>query len=373
MSIHLTRAGLYVGIDPGTGEAYANRPAAGAWEEADITPHAQWSDIRFGAFQFCVNEQTRQLESRAAGDIDGWGGQWAISADRKTATCDTWVFAIDGYAVAAKPIHVEQRGNDFIDANGKRVVFVGCDGFLDYRIWLDKGEAGLDPFMKESTDLGFRVRRVFLQGDASQNQVLTLWPSKEPRWQLELRPFVAYCNKRGIVPLMTLCVDNQIIKSDLATLWSGMHAQLRGTLYLASGGNELDKNGGDPAIFANPGAGVFWSRGSRTQDQFYPPNGATATEFHPVRDIEAGRPQMDAVASPFFMRQAKNGGCGMLWLDESYPFDNDTPPHYAYDLFRLYATYWSVVIFHNRQGQRGQLMGAGTRACAQEAVRGMTL
>jgi hypothetical protein len=79
---------------------------------------------------------------------------------------------------------------------------------------------------------------------------------------------------------------------------------------------------------------------------------------------------MDAVASVFYMQ---SHGCGMLWLDESYPFDNDTAPHYAYDLGRLYATYWAVVVMHNRQSQRGQLMGPGTRTCAAEWVRGMTV
>ena len=340
--ITLKRDGLYAGIDPGTRQAYADRPQAGAWEQFSWTKHDRWYDLKadVAQMQLAVNEQTKQLEARPSGDIDGWGGQWEIGKDASgawTATCDRHVFQLDGFKLGtdggpAKPLHLEKRGNDFVDGAGRRVSFAGVDGFLDYRIWLDRKEDGLDPFMKESNSLGFQVRRVFLQGDASQNQVLTLWPAREPQWRAQLRPYVIYCNAHGILPLMTLCVDNQVVKSDLPALWLVMHAELKGLLYLASYGNELDKNGGDPNACPNPGSGVFWSRGSRTQDQFYPPNGATATEFHPVRNIEEGRTQMDAVASPFFMRQPKNGGCGMLWLDESYPFDNDTPPSWAYAL-----------------------------------------
>lgn len=371
MSIGLRLNGKYLGIEPGTLTVYANRDALGSWEAAEVTTHPTFVDVRFVA----ANRQLtitpgKALESRPAGAIGEWEELFLSTDQNVISRAGVSLEVVGEIAPPVAAVHLEQRGNDFVDAQGHRVVYPGCDGFLDYRIWLDQGQSGLDPFLKESHDLGFVVRRVFLQGDASQNGVLTLWPAREPNWRPQLRPFVTYCNAHGVIPLLTFCVDNQVVKSDLVALWTAAHAELQGLAYLASWGNELDKNGGDPNQCPHPGPGVFWSRGSKTQDTFYPPNGATAAEFHPVRNIEEGRTQMDAVASVFYMQAH---GCGMLWLDESYPFDNPTPPHYAYDLGRLYATYWAVAVFHNRQGQRGQLLGPGTRACAEAWVKGMTL
>ncbi len=258
------------------------------------------------------------------------------------------------------------RGPDFVDPTGARLSLSGCDGFLDYRLWLDGGPDALDPFMRESREIGFVVRRVFLQGAKSQNQVMDLWPSREPQWASQLRPFVAYENAHGIIPLLTLCVDNQVVGSNLQALWRLLHEQLVGLSYLASWGNELNKNGANPDECPTPPPGVIWSRGSRTQDEFYAPNGATATEFHPVRGIE--RTQMDAVASVFYMRAHD---CGMLWMDEGYPFDAHDDPAFAWALGRDYGTRWALAVFHNRQGQRGHLLLPGTRACAEAWVRGM--
>lgn len=266
------------------------------------------------------------------------------------------------------PLRLSSDGRDFVDASGRRLSLPGCDGFLDYRIWLDQGPDGLDPFLREATEIGFRVRRVFLQGDASQNNVLTLWPEREPRWRSQLRPFVSYQNAHGLIPLLTLCVDNQVVGSNLPALWTVMHEELAGLQYLASWGNELNKNGGDPAQCPVPPPGVFWSRGSLTQDKFAPPNGATAAEFHPVRHFD--RTLMDAVASAVFMRQ---NGCNMLWMDEGIPFDDGSDPFEAWQFGRVYSTLWAVAIFHNRQGQRGQLLKPGTRTCAEAWVRGMRI
>ena len=277
---------------------------------------------------------------------------------------------IDGRVAGPAP-KLTVSGHDFVE-NGKRLSLAGCDGFMDYRIWIDKREAGLDPFMRESQDLGFKVRRVFMQGDASQNQVLTLWPSREPHWMRLLGPFVAYQNMHGITPLLTFTVDNQIVKSDIPHLWESAAKEVQGLSVLFSFGNELDKNDGrNGASYTDafdPGYGIPWSRGSKTQDLFNAPMGATATEFHPVRDYN--RCLMDAVASTVYMR---DHGCGMLWMDEGIPWDNGMNPKDAWQLARVYSTLWALAVFHNRQGQRGQLLGPGTRDCAVAWVDGMRL
>ena len=263
-------------------------------------------------------------------------------------------------------LHVSPDGRDFIDDNGARYSLAGIDGFLDYRLWLDGREAALDPFVKESTELGFDVRRVLMQGSKSQNQVLELIPANEPEWRAQLRPFGTYMNANRLLPLLTVCVDNQVIHSDLAWMFNTINEELRGLLYLVSWGNELDKNGGDPNDCPTPPDGVFWSRGSATQDKFYPPDGATASEFHPVRDYN--RCLMDAVASAIYMR---DHGCNMLWLDEGIPADDNSDPRRFWEFARVYATLWSVGILHNRDSQRGRLMTPNIRRCAEAWVRGM--
>lgn len=361
----------YIGIEPFPPFNIALKSTGAGWEKVIILkdPNTPWYTIRaIEANRFiCVNQSTNQLESRPT--PEGWGGEWSIVDNGRMFMCNTWTLTTEGYQAIVPLPSITLGGNDFF-INEKRTSLAGCDMFMAYRQWLDGGADALAPFIAETKELGFLIWRVFLQGSKSQNQVLELVPANEPNWKAQLRPFVTHCNSNGIIPLLTLCVDNQVIKSDLVILWNTLHLELKGLSYLASFGNELDKNGGNPNDCPNPGPGVWWSRGSRTQDAFYPPNGATAAEFHPVRNLEEGRTQMDAVASVFYMR---NHGCGMLWLDESFPFDNDTPPHYGFELARLYSTYWAVVIFHNRQGQRGQLLGPGTKEVAKYFMRGMKL
>lgn len=366
----------YGRVDPSfIHDIYFDRDAGAAHEDVIVTPHEQWSDIRFKAanVQVCVNQQTRQLETRPPGDIWGWGGQWVVGDG--FVQCDKWILQTEGVLVGKPLPTLHIRGNDFVNEFGRRVSLAGCDGFLDYRFWLDGGATALAPFVKESNELGFVVRRVFLAGSKKQNQVLDLSP-KEHNFYPQLKPYVQYMNSNGIIPLLTVNVDMQDVMpvvGDRINNWNQIIAELKdsGLSYLISGGNEANKNGFDPYEIPDPGAGVWWSRGSKTQDDFYPPHGATATEFHPVRNLADGRTQMDAVASVYYMRK---NGCNILWLDESYPFDNNDPSVEDTGILgRLYATYWAVVIFHNRQGQRGQLMGEGTRERATVFVKGMTL
>ena len=265
-------------------------------------------------------------------------------------------------------------GFDFVDETGKRIVLNGMDAFSDYRRWLDGREGALDPLMKEANDFGFNVRRVFLQGAASENNVLELRPAQEPEWRSQLRPFVEYQNSHGIIPLMTLGVDNQVVGSDLISLWNIMHEELRGSVYLASGGNEHQKNGFDPQAYPNPGPSVIWSRGSDIADQVTPPNGATAAEFHQRTDPVG---MLDAVASVKFMREH---GYGMLWMDEPRGYDEiaqgdkrSNDPKTAWTYARLYSTLWALAVFHNTAGISSRLMGPRTGECAAAWCDGMRI
>lgn len=365
----------YIGVEPFKPYKIALKPSGAGWETVSIEkdPNTPWYKIKAveSGRYICVSESLRVLESRA--DTGMWGGEWEIIDGGTSFRCDKWTLTTEGYQSTIPISQLTINGNDFYQ-NGQRVSLIGCDMFLAYRQWLDGGTNTLAPFIAETKELGFQVWRVFMAGSVKQNTVLDLFPSREANFYPQLKPFVKHLNDNGIIPLLTICVDMQDVmpnQSDRINHWNRIIQEFTnsGLSVLFSYGNEADKNGFDPYEVSAP-SWVWWSRGSRTQDTFYTPNGATAAEFHPVRNIEEGRTQMDAVASVFYM-QSK--GCGMLWLDESYPFDNNTPPHFGYDLARLYATYWALFIFHNRQGQRGQLMGDGTKECAKAAIRGNKL
>ncbi len=271
--------------------------------------------------------------------------------------------------------HLEVRGNDFVDVHGQRVVFAAVDGFLDYRLWLDGREAALDPFMLESVQLGFQVRRVFLAGSVKQNGVLDLYPSREPDYYAQLGPFTRYQNDHGIIPLLTVFVDSQDVMpnaSDRLRHWQRVNRDLRGLghAYLISGGNQWSKNHFNPwDDVDDPGAGVIWSRGSDVDDTATPPKGAPASELHSTR-VSLDRSLMDSVASPIDLRLH---GASMVWMTEGPPWDENGDPRMAWKLGRGYSVDWGLAVMHNRQSQRGQLMKPGTRACAQAWVEGMRL
>lgn len=375
MAIHLRRNDLYAGIDPGTGDAYANRTSAGPWEAATITPQKQWSDIQFNGLQFCVNEETKQLESRPKGDIWGWGGQWQIWQQPSAgwlASCDAWTFTLEGYAVAT-PIHLEQRGNDFVDATGNRIVLPGIDAFPALRFWRDGGPDALKALIDESVRLGFKVWRIWSQGSKKQNNFLDLSPT-EAGYYDSISPFTDHLNKNGLIPLLTAYVDNQDVKSPV-THWTDLTSRGKGKQALWSGFNQWSKNKSDfdPWALPAPYSGAIWSRGSDTDDVMTAPKGAAASELHATR-ISFERALMDATASPPTMRKPENGS-GMVWMTEGNPFGDSKgySENQAWKLGRGYSIEWALAVFHNRQSQFGQLMNADTSRCAAQWVKGLTL
>jgi hypothetical protein len=254
--------------------------------------------------------------------------------------------------------HLEVRGNDFVDRNGRRTVLCGCDGFDDYRFWLDAREDKVGPFLEESQKIKAVVRRVFLMGDAIENNVFTIHPLEEPNFHEQLVPFVAFENAHGCIPLLTVNADAQRAMPDAHDRlrhWQRIAATLRqsGLAYLLSAGNEHDKNGYDPnADVDDPGPGVIWSRGSSLEDKQTPPRGAVASELHATR-ISFDRTLEDAVASPHNMRAVS--GSGMCWMTEGIPVTQTTDPFLLWKYGRALSVEWALGILHDRQGQRGQL------------------
>lgn len=281
----------------------------------------------------------------------------------------------------AQPLpHLEIRGRDFVDAQGHRMVLNGCDAFLDYRLFLDGGPDALKPFLDESVELGFQVRRVFMQGSKAQNQVMTLLPT-EPGYYEHLKPFVKVQNARGIVPLLTIGVDNQDVRSPIEH-WARVIAETEGTTRLVSYFNEWPKNISSnissfgPGSIPPPVSDVLWSRGSGLSDQApFRPSGAFL-EFHPVRGYQTA--MRDAVASPIQLFEV-DGYTAPLFIDEPgrmgiVPHDaRFSDPATVQSYARLLSTLCCGAVMHNYEGQRGLLMGSVTRACAEGWTRGMRL
>lgn len=279
---------------------------------------------------------------------------------------------------ATKPLHLEQRGNDFVDASGKRIVFAGIDGFDDLFYRVNGRESELDALMAESQQAGFTVRRIWCMGDALENTVFSLYPQNIPHYFDYVRGLVEYENQRGAIPLLTGFVDAQRVMPEASRrqrFWRDLNEALLGSgLYLMSGGNQWSKNGFNPwTDISDPGHGVIWSRGSNTDDAITKPEGAPASELHATRN-SFDRALMDSTASPPFMRLPSSGGAGMVWMTEGNPFGdaNGYTPEQAWQLGRGYSILWALAVFHNRQSQRGQLMHDDTAACAREWVRGMS-
>lgn len=379
--------GQYLGVEPFSPYRIASKNSGGLWETVTITkdPNTPWFTIKAteaGRF-ICLNQFTKLLESRD--NSDGWGGEWIISSDGKTAVCDTVTLQVEGYLVT-KPIHLEQHGNDFVDAAGNRIAYPGIDGFDDLWFATQNRDTELNALMTESRQVGFQVRRIWCMGDAGQNQVFNLYPQDTPNYFDIIRQLVVYENSFGQIPLFTAFVDAQKVmpsQGQRQAFWRNLNDALKGSgAYLMSGGNQRSKNGFDPwADLADPGGGVIWSRGSDVDDVEVGPRGAPASELHATRN-SFDRALMDATASPPTMRgPAGNkdghpvGGSGMVWMTEGNPFGDGGgyTEQQAWQLGRGYSILWALAIYHNRQSQRGQMMTDDTARRGAAWVKGMGL
>jgi len=341
--------------------------------EVQITDHGESVVVRFVQANrvLCITPDGR-LETRAADRV----GTWEQLHRTGTALWRNGVpgspLVIDGpIAPPVSAIHLEQRGNDFVDAQGQRIVLAGCDMFLAYRQFFDGGAAALVPFVMESRALGFTVWRIFMQGSAKQNQVLELSP-RETGYYDFVRLFVETLNANGIIPLLTAFVDNQDVQSPISH-WTKLGDRVQGTACLLSGFNQWSKNKSDfdPWALPSPGPGIIWSRGSDVDDTITDPRGAPASELHATR-TSFDRALMDATASPPFMRSK---GAGMCWMTEGNPFGDDRGYSVteAWALGRAYSILWALAVFHNRQSQRGLLMTDETAMRGAAWVHGMRL
>lgn len=383
----------YIGVEPGTRTVYANRASGGLWEAVQLTKRDEfWDMLALEAqVQICVNQGTEQLEGRKVGDYWDWGGRWALSADGRTATCSSQTLYLDVTGTGPinpglpipQPLHLEQRGYDFVDAQGQRIVFPGCDAFMALRQFKDGGSNALQPFFEQSMRLGFKVWRVWSQGSKAQNQVLDLSP-KESGYYETVPAFIDCCNKiGGIIPLITAWVDNQDLGTDIDHFGRLVSAGSGGgRMALWSAFNQWTKNQKRDAnghyIFTpwdvpTPSGGVIWSRGSDTDDVQTAPKGAPASELHATRN-SFDRALMDATASPPNMRSVSGGG--MVWMTEGNPFgDGDGyTEKQAWQLGRCYSGGdWALAVFHDRQSQRGLLMHDDTARCGAAWVKGTML
>jgi len=262
-------------------------------------------------------------------------------------------------------------GRHFYDQHNDRVVIAGLDQFRAYDRYL-LGD-GLLTLIQESRDLGAWSWRVFLMADS----FMQLGPLR-PGFYDNLRPFVQYLNDAGIVPLLVLLADAQIVlpkTMDQRSHAEAVYDAVKGTSCLLSVANEYGKNGVDVSAFTRPpwstavpvqmSEGLVWSRGSNLSDQPPPQPYGTFAEFHPRRDMPAML--YDTVASPGYLYS--NGLTVPLVCDEPIGFGmkpgRSNDPDLARRLASLYAIEWDGLYFHSDYGIQSQVIGPDIRPCAE--------
>src|SRR5262245_1182512 len=264
-------------------------------------------------------------------------------------------------------------GPYFVDQSGARAVLNGTGQFSALRQFIDGVD--LSPLIRESRELGFNCWRIFCQGSIAQNGVLNLFPQQIGNYYGLLAEGVRRLNAAGILPLLTVFVQYHDVK--LGTdHWLRVADAVRPHSVLLSGRNEWKKNGFDPQSLPNPNV-PLWSRGSSLgDDPDGPPvmNGAVFAEWHPRRDFP--RSLDDTVAS---YTNLTSRGWTRLIVDEPPRMGADgsdalyADPEVCWRFARHYSTEWAGAVFHSRAGQKGVLMDAVTRACAQRWSEGMRI
>lgn len=377
MATGLRLNGKVIGVEPAhPSVVYADRAQVGAWEEVKLIAHPEdLFEIRFIASNRTLSlTPWGTLETRDPGTF----GEWERFKVNQTTGALFRLpilpsFAIEGWTPAPSLIHLEARGNDFVDVKGDRTVLPGVDMFPAFRFYRDNGPDALAPFFEESSRLGFKVWRMWSQGSKRQNTFLDLSP-KESGYYDDVRPCTDLINSKGIIPLWTGFVDNQDVLSPISH-WSALGERLVGSSSLLSGFNQWTKNKSDfdPWALPSPGPGLIWSRGSAGDlDSQVPPRGATFSELHATRN-SFERALMDATASPINMRQVS--GSSLVAMTEGNPFGdgNAYSEHQAWMLGRAYSIDWGLAVFHNRQSQFGRLMNEDTSKAGAAWVKGMEL
>jgi hypothetical protein len=352
--------------------AYANRQNLGSWENLRLIGHGNIYAVEFVQANHSLSDTPNGPESRPLGTFGPWE---VFRFDGKALRGAYHTYTVVGYTPTFEMPHVQ--GRDFVDKSGKRRVLRGIDQFWAYRLWLDGRKDDLANLVQESLALGFDMWRVFGMGSKRQNTIADLSPS-EPRFYDQLKPFVEWVNRQGILVLFVVFADAQEVMPDYGqrrTHWAACAELLRGLGVMFSYGNERDKNGTKNDDMTDPG--LLWSRGSWTQDPdpFVPlPQGASFAEYHPRRDLWASL--LDTVASPITI-WTRDGVATPLVVDEPPRFGTNgsgpafEDPALAWKFFRHYATEFAGCVFHNYFSQRCLLMDPLTRQCAEQAVRGM--
>lgn len=260
----------------------------------------------------------------------------------------------------------------WITVRDKRTPFIGIDGFLDFRMFLDGRD--LTPFFTEAVNLGFNGRRVWFMGAISQNTVMQLDP-REPSFYDRVRAYVQAANAAGLIIFGDIFVDNQVIGMGYNHA-SKMADLVRGTDFIFSGGNEASKNGFERAKVPNPQM-PLWTAGSEQQNGLPEVStGATVMTFHGVRQWPTSI--RDAVASPTEIYDVKGFPNIPLIFDEMVKMGPDgsdrcDQPEVCFRFGRHWGAEGAGVVFHNFRAQRGQLLTDADKRCADGLVRGMRL
>lgn len=262
--VALKQHGRYVGIDPNDPAAvvYADRTARGPWEEADLTEHPEFVDVRFlAADKQLTLPPGGGLRSNPSGVVNAWE-QFTLTVDEVGAvrigrSDTTVVLEVEGYSVQQDLPPLSRRGLDIVTPDGQRHVMIGSTELL--LAWrYDQGD-DIRPVLAERQAFKFNNLRVLLQKDIGN--------TGHSPWQMpiaKLRPFLALCAEYGFYVEGVILADCQIVNPSFSDQErrvnevrhetagvSNLIEQL-GNEYGQNGQGDTGKNGFDPWKFSKP-------------------------------------------------------------------------------------------------------------------------
>lgn len=298
-----------------------------------------------------------------------------------------------------RPVHVE--GTSFVNDLGQKQTYCGFNVFpllerfihgQDITPILTQIDNILGEVRRQAAVTGdgawvMPVLRVAGMGEKADNQVMSLYPQREPTFYTSVRALADFVAGKNGDPWrfyldLDVFINAQLVMPDqeqrLRHWWNVGQAFVGCQTVFQAVGSELFKNGiPDPDVFPAPPTGVLWSRGSQGSGMSPPvQHGASYAKYHTKRGGTKGLlGSTDAL-------YAKIGFTAETASGESYP-GNPGPviveetanayeqtvgdsqladPSYFF-WHGVYSSRTGGGTFHSTAGQHGELYGPITEVC----------
>ena len=270
--------------------------------------------------------------------------------------------------------------DDHFEVNGKRWLVRGLDGFSDLAILLDGGD--IRPMLRQSQDLGVRVRRVF----GAMKNIRDFNPDRYPNYHDGIRALCALYAEFGIYADFDVLPDCELLGWSLSRCqrqWVEVCATFAPITnkFNVSLTNEYDHGGnlvGRPrnatdGIDYSPAPFALCSAGSAVSDA--PPwrPGWGIREFHCLKDW----PKIFLCEDMLFNREGVDAD-GHTWgprkptyLSETFRFDESNPytdERLARTLALESSAFGEGLVMHCEDAKWGRVLGPRQASCVKTAM-----